>query len=75
MKNRCVQIVHFDSTVDRMEAELIGLAYAPRLAAAPGHPHGKGVNMVVASNSTRCFWLCYGRAAKFPAPNDERLIQ
>ena len=61
-------------TIDELQRELVRLADAlAGLHAAAGHPHRKGVWVMVAAVVGAA--LHHGRAAKLAAPDDERVLQ
>ena len=69
MQQRGVQVVHVAVEVDRAEAKLIGGAdNVPGLDPPPGHPHGEGINMMIAPGGFTIF--SPRGAAEFTAPDD-----
>ena len=71
---RGVQIVHVAVAVDRTKAKLIrGADDVPGLDTAPGHPHGEGVDVMVAA--LRLPRFTHRSSAKFPAPDDQRVVE
>src|SRR5262245_55792161 len=72
MQNRCMDVMHVDTILDRVETNLISRAVSnAAFDAAAGEPHRKTVRIVVpavAAFTHRC-------AAEFTAPNDQRTVQ
>ena len=69
--------MHMDRITADIVTKVIGFAMAhARLDTAPGRPSRKTPGMVVAAVVARSqFALTVSRAAKFPAPQNQRLIE
>jgi hypothetical protein len=76
MQDRGMQIGDMDFVFDDVEAHLVRRADRDAaFDAAAGHPHGEGLRMMIAAHAAtkRDAGLDHRRAAKFTAPDDERV--
>ena len=72
VEDGCVHVVDVDAVLDGRQSKFVGGAVAESfLHTAAGHPGGVAVVVVVATLLT----LRSGGAAKFTAPDDERLVE
>ena len=68
-----MQIVNMNAVFDDVEAEFIALAISDAgFETSTRQPHSKSVRMKIASVAAT---LHHWRAAKFAAPNDQRIFQ
>ena len=73
MENRGVEVVHMDRVARHVEAEVVGRAVdVAGLHAAAGEPHREASVVMVAAVVAA---LHHRRAAKFSAPDHERVFQ
>ena len=68
-----MQVVHVNLVLHDVESQLIGFAQRDAgLDAAAGQPHRERVGMMVAAVAAA---LHHRRAAKFAAPDDQRVLE
>ena len=73
MQNCCVQIVNVDFVLRYIETELVGLADdASGFYAAPSHPHGECIRMVIPSVVAA---LNHWGSSEFPAPDYQSVFE
>src|SRR5262249_38755368 len=77
MQERGIEIVDVHRVLNDVVTIIVGGAVADAgLEAAARNPHREATAMVVAPVIRRCqLALAVDRAAKFPAPNDERVVE
>src|SRR5436190_19536045 len=78
MKNRCMQVVNMNAILRDVKTKFIRLAHRDAtFDAAAGHPHGERLRMMIAAHLAAKVGVGFHhwRAAKFAAPNHERVIQ
>ena len=76
VQNRSLNVVDVDAILDGGEAELVG--QADRLApfdARAGHPHGEGIDVVIAADLASRAVFAHGRATKLTTPDDEGVVE
>src|SRR5437867_1917539 len=74
MENRCMQVVHMHAIFDRVKTKFVGLADdRARFYSATRQPHRECVNVVIAPGGVAV--LAHRCAAKFTAPNHQRVLQ
>ena len=78
VQDRCLQVVDMNRIFDRVHGELVTFSITnPGLHAAAGHPHGKGVRMMVSPPALPILDITLNKrsAAEFSTPNHQRILQ
>src|SRR6056300_1550960 len=78
MHNCCLQIMHVDPIFGDGKSQLVGLPVIESALNSPsGHPHSKGIGVVVASQhfAFRSPTFPERRASKLTTPNDQSVLE
>ena len=69
-----MQVMHVAILSDGIKTKLIGFSdHMTGFHTAAGKPHGKSIDVVIPPG--RFAGFAHGRAAKFTAPNHQRIVQ
>src|SRR5258708_2606304 len=77
-QNRGMQIVDMHPVFDNVKSNIVGASESDsRFDSAAGHPDGKSLGMMIASEFATGFLIGFdhGGAAEFAAPDDERVFE
>src|SRR5437667_8405114 len=76
MKNSRVKVVNVPGILSGEEAQLVrGSNRDAWFHAATRHPHGEGLDVMIASHSSALVNLSHGRAAKLSPPDHQRIVE